>query len=185
MKKQPELTKKTRQAFVDAFCAIYAHKPIEKISIQEIANVAGYNRSTFYQYFADIYELLSHTEDILLYYIKEGLAKQGNSTHAMRGALDCLESPAHLSLFTALLGDYGSAHFLERLKRELPLEELALDFPEHTAISPYLIEFYMSTALSLFRFWFRQEKDLPPEELARLIYTLYTSGISSMLGDKG
>ena len=69
MKKQPEVTEKTRQVFVDVFCDLYCKKPIEKISIQEITNKAGYNRSTFYQYFSDIYELLAFVENDVLDYI--------------------------------------------------------------------------------------------------------------------
>lgn len=51
MKKQPQITEKTRQKFIEVFCELYSQKPIEKISVQEIANNSGYNRSTFYQYF--------------------------------------------------------------------------------------------------------------------------------------
>lgn len=72
MKKKPEITKKTKRNIVDNFCELYMEKPIEKISIQEITNRAGYNRSTFYQYFSDIYELLTYVEDELLSYIKRG-----------------------------------------------------------------------------------------------------------------
>jgi AcrR family transcriptional regulator len=70
MKKQPQITEKTRQTFINVFCELYSQKPIEKISVQEITNKAGYNRSTFYQYFTDIYELLDFVENDLLNYIK-------------------------------------------------------------------------------------------------------------------
>lgn len=76
MKKQPQITEKTRQTFVGVFCELYSQKPIEKISVQEIANKSGYNRSTFYQYFTDIYELLDALENDLLNDIKEELAKK-------------------------------------------------------------------------------------------------------------
>ena len=56
MKKQPERTAATRSAFVDAFISISESRPIEKITIQEIADKAGYNRTTFYQYFEDTEE---------------------------------------------------------------------------------------------------------------------------------
>jgi hypothetical protein len=36
MRKQSEITDKTRQALIDAFCLLYSQKPIKKISIQEI-----------------------------------------------------------------------------------------------------------------------------------------------------
>jgi len=51
MKKQPEITEKTKQSFISVFCELYCQKPIEKITVQEIANKSGYNRSTFYQDF--------------------------------------------------------------------------------------------------------------------------------------
>lgn len=70
MKKQPEITECTRQNLVNAFCDLYKQKPIEKISISEITSSAGYHRSTFYQYFIDIYDVLEYIENNVLSYIK-------------------------------------------------------------------------------------------------------------------
>ncbi|KOY13106.1 TetR/AcrR family transcriptional regulator [Paenibacillus xylanivorans] len=176
MKKQPELTEKTRQTFIDVFCELYSQKPIEKISVQEIAKKAGYNRSTFYQYFTDIYELLNFVETDLLKYIKEELANKELSTHTVQNALHCLEKKEYLSVLNALLGDYGSIRFLERLKREITLGRLELNLPSNSSITPYLIEFHISTSLSLFRLWLQRQKDLSPEEFFELVDTLYTKG---------
>lgn len=119
MKKQPQITEKTRQTFVGVFCELYSQKPIEKISVQEIANKSGYNRSTFYQYFTDIYELLDALENDLLNDIKEELAKKELSMHTVQDALHCLDKKEHLLVLHALLGDYGSPRFLKRLKKKL------------------------------------------------------------------
>ena len=178
MKKQPEITDKTRQRFIDVFCDIYSKKPIEKISIQEIANNAGYNRSTFYQYFTDIYELLDYVETDLLNYIKKELAKEAKSENTVKNVLHCFEKESHIAALNALFGDYGSARFLERLKREIPVDKWALNFPKDSAKTPYLLEFYISTAISLLRLWFRRQKDLPSDELFELVQNLYTGGIS-------
>ncbi|OPJ64365.1 TetR/AcrR family transcriptional regulator [Clostridium oryzae] len=178
MRKQPEITEKTRQRFINVFCELYSQKPIEKISIQDIANKSGYNRSTFYQYFADIYKLLDFVENDLLKDMKEGLANNNASTDPIQNALHCLENSEHISVLKALLGDYGSIHFLERLKREIPFDSLGLNFPEYNSLTPYLIEFYISTSLSLFRLWIRQEKDLSSEELFKLVDNLYKNGIT-------
>lgn len=178
MKKQPEITEKTRRMFIDVFCELYSQKPIEKISVQEITNKSGYNRSTFYQYFADIYELLAFVENDLLNYIKKELANKELSTHTIKNAFHCLEKREHISTLNALLGDYGSIRFLERLKKEIPFDKLMLNFPENNSLTPYLMEFYISTSLSLFRLWLRQQKDLSPEELFKLVDSLYTNGIT-------
>lgn len=177
MKKQPELTDKTRQTFVNVFCDLYSQKPIEKISIQEIANRSGYNRSTFYQYFTDIYDLLNYVEEKVLKSIKEEIASRELSTHTFQDALQCLEDTEEISVLKALLGDYGSVHFVERLKREIPFEKLIVDLPTTELLAPYLIEFYISTLISLFRLWIRNDKDLSSEELVKLIDSLFANGI--------
>ena len=179
MKKQPETTEKTRQAFINAFCELYSQRPIEKISIQEIANKSGYNRSTFYQYFSDIYELLDFVETDLLRYMKEELSKEKNPT--VQNMLHCFEKESHMSALNALFGDYGSAHFLERIKKEIPIDQWTTGIPKDAHAMPYLIEFYISTTLSLLRLWFRRQKDLSSAELFSLVHNLYTRGISSVV----
>ena len=182
MKKQPEITEKTKQAFIDVFCRLYSQKPIEKITIQEIADCAGYNRSTFYQYFADIYALLDFVETDLLNYIKAELAKVEAAGDSVRDVLHCFEKESHISALDALFGVHGSAHFLERLKREIPFAQWALNLPLDSAATPYLFEFYLSTSLSLLRLWFHRQKDLETEELFALVHKLYTGGISAVVG---
>ncbi|NQX71553.1 TetR/AcrR family transcriptional regulator [Paenibacillus alba] len=178
MNKQPEITDKTRQTFINVFCDLYSQKPIEKISIQEIANQSGYNRSTFYQYFTDIYELLDCVEERVLKSINEEMAGREFSTHTLQDALQCLENAEEISVLKALLGDYGSVHFVERLKREIPFERLIVDFPTNDVLAPYIIEFYISTLISMFRLWIRNGKDLSSEELVKLVDSLFANGIT-------
>ncbi|ETT47970.1 MULTISPECIES: TetR/AcrR family transcriptional regulator [unclassified Paenibacillus] len=178
MNKQPQITEKTRQKFIDVFCELYSQKPVEKISIQEIASRSGYNRSTFYQYFTDIYELLDTVENNLLHDIKAELAGNELSMHSVQDALSCLDRKEHLLALHALLGDYGSPRFLARLKRDIPMEQF-LNLPQNHSLTPYFIEFYLTSTLSLFRLWLQQEKDIPPEEFIKLAENLYSRGVSA------
>lgn len=178
MQKQLQITEKTRQKFVEVFCELYSQKPIEKISIQEIANKSGYNRSTFYQYFTDIYELLDAVENDLLNDMKKELAKKELSMHTIQDTLYCMDNREHLLVLNALLGDYGSARFLKRLKKEITLNQLELNVPKNHSLTPYFIEFYLTTSLSLFRLWIQRQQDLSSEEFFKLVENLYTSGIT-------
>ena len=81
----------------------------------------------------------------------------------------------------ALLGDYGSTHFISRLKQELPLNFSQENFANAGKIGPYLLEFHLSTSLSLFRTWLKNEKDMSPNKLLELIHNLYTKGISAFI----
>ncbi|MEK5466456.1 hypothetical protein MKY64_15650 [Paenibacillus sp. FSL R7-0210] len=61
-----------------------------------MSNRSGYNRSTFYQYFTDIYELLDAVESNLLLDIKTELADKELSMHSVQDALSCLDKKEHL-----------------------------------------------------------------------------------------
>ncbi len=65
MKKQPHITEQTK-IICGSLSGLYAQKPIEKISIKEITELAGYNRGTFYLYYNDVYDLLHQIEEEIL-----------------------------------------------------------------------------------------------------------------------
>ncbi|RJE90528.1 TetR/AcrR family transcriptional regulator [Paenibacillus sp. 1011MAR3C5] len=178
MKKQPEITKKTRQTFISVFCELYCQKPIEKITIREISNKSGYNRSTFYQYFIDVYDLLSFIENDILDYIREKLKNTERGALKPQDILLLFEEKG--TYLNALLGDYGSFRFMEKLKGEFFSDGQNYCLPIDNSLTPYLIEFHISTSFSLLRLWQRRQKDIPPDELISLINMLFTSGISAV-----
>ena len=47
-----------RENIIIAFWNLYEYKHINKITVTELMNKAGYHRSVFYSYFKDIYDLL-------------------------------------------------------------------------------------------------------------------------------
>ncbi len=48
---------KTKKRIVDAFVALYEEKDIAQITVRMICEKAGINRSTFYTYYTDVYDL--------------------------------------------------------------------------------------------------------------------------------
>ncbi|MCU6761577.1 probable dihydroxyacetone kinase regulator [uncultured Roseburia sp.] len=180
MNKQPGITERTKQTIATAFCDLYMKKSINKITIKEITVQAGYNRCTFYQYFTDIYDLLNYIENDLLTAMKQLWKTNSDSlrTPDLEQLLLLFEDKAHY--LKAVFGDYGSIHFLERLKRELPLDEIKKSFPQEEKLFPYLLEFHIATSLSLFRVWLKNGKDIPSDVLFELIHNLYINGISSL-----
>ncbi len=178
MYKKPEITDKTRQTFIDAFCLPHSKKPLEKITVQEITRKAGYNRSTFYQYFFDINDLLSCVENELLEYVSEKRSKAGKGDYSF--IHDLMELYETKSLYlNALLGEFGSTRFLEQLKSIPGIDIPGLDLPDDHKLKPYLIGYRLSGALSLFRLWLCRCKDLSTEEMLSLVAVLYQEGMSA------
>ena len=50
---------KTERAIKQAFMALRAQKPLEKIKVKELCDLANINKSTFYAHYQDIYALLN------------------------------------------------------------------------------------------------------------------------------
>lgn len=71
MRKHPQVTEQTRANLMQAFWDLYLEKPIEKITIREITDRAGYNRATFYLYYRDVYDLFDQLEESILGQVRQ------------------------------------------------------------------------------------------------------------------
>lgn len=56
-------TKKTEQSLIDAYIDLRREKPIEKITVKELAEKAMMNKATFYRHYSDIYDLADAIEN--------------------------------------------------------------------------------------------------------------------------
>jgi AcrR family transcriptional regulator len=55
--------KRTQRSIINAFIELRAKKPLEKITVKELADTALIHKATFYQYYPDIYALSDCLED--------------------------------------------------------------------------------------------------------------------------
>ncbi len=56
----------TQQNIIDAFWELYETTRIEKITVKNVCAKANINRSTFYEYFKDVYEILEIIEESII-----------------------------------------------------------------------------------------------------------------------
>lgn len=187
MKRKSELTAFTRKAFVAAFCVLYKDKPIEKITIQEIADKAGYNRSTFYQYFKDSYDLLAYLEDMLISQIRDNIianGKRGDIGNIFTISFTNIQEGTSAYL-QVLLVNSNSSRFIQRLSAALLpvfMEQLHIDVSDTNSI--YILDFYLSGIASIARRWLKNGQEPSIEELSALIQSILTDGVLSALGHK-
>ncbi|MDY4748012.1 MAG: TetR/AcrR family transcriptional regulator [Candidatus Fimisoma sp.] len=121
MNKQPEITEATRNTFIEAFCELYKTRPMEKITVKELVQKAGYSRATFYNYFKDAYELLEHIENefiaSLLDTITSNISNHDNFDSFVHVFVELVKSKeAYLNLF---MNSSNNLSFIEKLKGKL------------------------------------------------------------------
>jgi len=64
--KQEERREATRRALIDAFWREYIHPGRTHVTVSALCAITGFNRSTFYEYFTDIADVLNQAEEELL-----------------------------------------------------------------------------------------------------------------------
>lgn len=186
MKKQPELTARTRQNLVDAFWSLYCTKRIEQITVREITRRAGYNRATFYEYFEDVYDVLEQIERSLTPTL-ETLPPISSDPSAVPASLYSFVQlyVENSKYFTVLLGDHGDAAFQSRLKNGIKpvLMQVLSSQPDADRFEiDFTLEFVLSGMVGVLSHWFRQENPPPVERLVDLIYSLMQEGAAKRLG---
>lgn len=112
------------QAFEEAYWRLYTSTPANKISVGEVARLAGYNRGTFYLHYQCLDDVLARIEGELLERIQACVAdcmarlEQGADPEAvMADVLALYEDNA--SRLSVLMGSKGDPAFTEALKDEL------------------------------------------------------------------
>ncbi|GAA3732603.1 TetR/AcrR family transcriptional regulator [Salinicoccus jeotgali] len=175
----------TRHNFVEAFWTLYVSKPLDKITVKEITDLAGYNRGTFYTYFADVYEVLE-TEKKLLLPSEETIIERlkmlsddhtplersfENVSHCIR------ENRARIAI---LLGPEGDPGFQYELKARF--RRVILDFAGDIGIQElsdyeYIIEYHVSGMIGMYQRWVENEEDITEERLGMIYERVFNEGV--------
>ena len=181
MKKQTEITDATRKAIFEAFWITYQRKPIDKISIKELVDIAHVHRSTFYRYFTDIYDLLGQLEEKVLQEISAVLDKIEASE--VTDLLKHAESTAialkdYVPLIYYLTGPNGDINFRNKLKEQMRLRFIGLSVGKHTSLtSEYMFNYIFSCLLSNLNFWYEHQKECSLEQVCSMSKQLVSEGM--------
>ncbi|WKY44580.1 TetR/AcrR family transcriptional regulator [Eubacteriaceae bacterium ES2] len=180
----------TKENIIAAFWSLYCHKRIEKITVKEICLISGYNRSTFYVYFRDVYEVLEEIEAItveaqdfkmiILEQIVKADVQVGQALLA--SVLTLFEKNS--KYLPVLLGENGDPLFRKKLLEKLAPVVLSMyeDLkPEEELKVKYLMEYQSAAMLSTIANWYANDKDLPADQFIELLLSVTTNGLQKEL----
>ncbi len=178
----------TRQNLSDAFWQLYLKKKIEKITVKEICELAGYNRSTFYVYYKDVYDILDEIENRIITaqefkeIILEQLLRESDKKETLKNMLQLFEH--NINYLPILLSEKGDPLFRQKLLKKL-LPVILSIFPGLTPAEitdvKYIVEYQSAAALSTIAKWYLNGKDIPLEHFVEILYSVTTNGIQKEL----
>ena len=185
-RKENQRIKLTKSLLKNSLIELMHIKSMNKITIKELCEHAEINRSTFYLYYSDQFELLKEIEDDLLLNAREHLKhidSNLNNLHYIKELLRYMQ--ANSDIFYTLLCRQENlsfqTSFIDISVRHLKIN-LKLQCEER--FSEYIYRYLTMGCLSLITKWLEAGFDLSAEELAEMIFQLSDNAISIYNGNK-
>lgn len=175
----------TRMRIREAFLACLAEKPVSKITVKELCEMAEINRATFYKHYADPFDLLDKLEGEALAWLEDKLGEsdfQRDMTLTVLRSLSDEGNPYHA--LSSANGDPGFAGRVSALFYREFLPQLAQILPGRTEderTAAYL--FLVGGCSRLLAGWLQDGKKTPPEEVASRLHTITEAFLRSYNGD--
>ena len=170
--KESHRAMETRERFKKAFFTLYAERKIETITIKEVADLAGFNRGTFYLYYKSIYDLLQKTEQELLedfskrveYHVRLYYGEINNPDEKVFQEMqeNFLKNGDY---FKVLNGENGDPRFKAKMKnivKDAYRKHLNIESGKRVSMFEYLLEYLVEANTSIIQYWLEnREKDNP------------------------
>src|SRR5258707_8729082 len=109
--------RRTRKQIQDAFIALTIEEGFASVTVHSITERADINRSTFYRYYQDKYDLLDALADEV---VAEDASVEADEQEAHRGTVQLLgRIQQHAEFYQVMLSVQGDAFFAERFRQNI------------------------------------------------------------------
>lgn len=175
MKKERLCRSVTKENLASAYWTLYKEKGTQKITVKEIITLAGYNRSTFYKYFKDVYDVQEYIENAVLDSIKQMIVnlEHVKDEEVINGLANMYES--NEEYLSVLLSEKGNPMFVKRFKNLMKeIMSQSVPYNKQNPYAPYIFEYMTTAAIGAITSWFQNKDDVPLRALIKMMRKLNT-----------
>lgn len=112
-------TERTKRSIANAFLELRKQKPLEKITVKELSELAYINKATFYTHYGDIFDLADQMENELLEQIIQELPHpESIITHpslATKELVEVMTSPSKNDMIRILFSGSRQGYLSEKI----------------------------------------------------------------------
>ncbi len=159
----------TREQFEKVFIELLQSKEIAQITVSELCKITGYNRSTFYANYMDVYDLADKIRDKLeaeVYALYNNELSYNSDNDYLRLFYHIRENQLFYNTYFKL--GYDSKHIVD-LGR---ISQKQMGFPaDHLE---YHVEFHKAGLNAVIKKWLSNGCQESPETMTKIIYDEYT-----------
>ena len=179
--------RRTKRMLLQSLIQLMAKKKINQISVTELTKMADVNRSTFYLYYKDIFDMLFQIETKMFENFKNTLKKYMKTDATYEDALNFFIYifefvKKNADMFKILLGPDGDYSFMEKFKKAITQEYPPIGNLESHVRSFYVMPFIVSGSMGIIQQWLEEDMKVPPREMAAFTLKLISCITSGMDG---
>nr|WP_248285580.1 TetR/AcrR family transcriptional regulator C-terminal domain-containing protein [Staphylococcus lugdunensis] len=185
---QDRRIRKSKQAIHHAFLQLLTETSFDKLTIQQLTETADINRSTFYSYYVDKYDLLEEIENKLIQDLQYFIAEQHQQQHniMLKNIITYLieHIDNHRDVFSILF-KIGKASMIQEKLYNLIYNHLSQYKNEDDTIEGMPFSYYMSyvsgAGISLVKHWIQDPHPIAKAQLEYHFYQIVSHGAAIMI----
>lgn len=162
---------RTRKRLRDAFWALYQEKPLDTITVREVAERAGLHRGTFYSYYDHVEDILREIEDDLIDGMKLRTERMLDEPPTREEILHrlALDYRAYSKYLDVLLGENGEAAFQERMRVSIQENLRPVLFPQGGVEADFVLAFLSGGIVQMLKYWHTKQLKMSIEEVLQTL----------------
>lgn len=173
-KKLDRRIRKTKQSLFEALTKLMSKKKINNITVKELTDLADVNRSTFYHYYRDIFDMVDKIRTELI----DDFSKTYDKFSKEATTYDDLLSffiyifefvQINDGIFKIFLCDDMDYTFIEKLKDAIKHCEIPLDDTSPELETHYCMPFIISGCIGVIQQWLNDDMSASPKYMASII----------------
>lgn len=179
VEKDNQRVRLTKRLLKETLAEKLAEKPINRITVREICQGAGINRSTFYLHYADQYALLDEIERDILNELDDYVGKIRPESDGRQYLVALIGYIRHNGRLLSTLMDARpeltfQSRFTKSVLNKISTREPGL--PE-SELMTYFTQFLVMGNIGIIRRWIKNDFDLPDETVAEMIFCLSDNAV--------
>lgn len=175
----------TRNMIRHSFLKLLSEKPMGKITVKEICEMADINRATFYAHYEDVYDLLDKIEEEFYMDVHNSASTMMKEDYTGIMPIEILKMIRNNEeLCRAMFGKYGDKEFLRKLMYFAETDSLGdwkklyPDMGEEKL--EWLYSFIVNGCAGIIQKWAQSGFQTEPEEMARFMARMFSSCVKGM-----
>ena len=172
--------RKTKKLLLDALTELMKEKKVNKITVKELTYLADVNRSTFYLYYKDIFDMVDRVETEIIedfsLVFEEFSTKEAtyeNTLSFFTYVFEFVEDNSDMC--NILLGPDGEYSFMEKFKEVLKHSQPSLKSKNTKFKNEFFMPFILSGCIGTIQRWLEGEMKIPTVDMAKFITDMISS----------